>query len=347
MKKLSLILFAFISFSYVLGQAEADKNYLVSTVAFYNVENLFDTINDPLTWDDDRTPEGKDKWTNTIYNKKLLNISKVINDIGSDLTGSSPTIIGLCEVENRKVLKDLINTKLLINSNYGIIHYDSKDERGVDVAMLYKKKRFKPIHTKKYPLTFKRKDGSIDYTRDHLVISGYLDNDKIYLIINHWPSRSGGQMKSEKKRILAGKLNRKIIDSIFHTDQNAKIINMGDFNDNPGDKSIKPVLRTIIKKNEIKNNQLYNPTEELFKMGYGTYKYKGKWFMLDQFMISKNLVDKKNGLFFLKASVFNKKYTINPGGKYEGYPFKSFAGGKFLNGYSDHFPIYLYLAKKF
>ena len=347
MKKNILVLFLFLNLNIICGQIKSNESYQVNTIAFYNVENLFDTLDDPLTSDDDRTPMGKDKWTNDIYQKKLKNIAKVIADIGSDLTGSSPSIIGLCEIENRVVLEDLINTNSLKKENYDIIHYDSPDERGVDVAMLFKKNRFKPSSSKTYPLFLKRKDQSIDYTRDHLLVSGYLDNEQIHFIINHWPSRSGGQMKSEPNRILAGKLNKKIIDSILRSNPKANIINMGDFNDNPKDKSIKPILNSVYKKSKMKNNQLYNPMEELFQKGYGSYKYRGKWDMIDQFFLSKNLVENKKGLFFLKAAVFNKKYLINPQGKYEGYPFKSFAGGKFLNGYSDHFPIFLYLAKEY
>ena len=347
MKKNILVLFLFLNLNIICGQIKSNESYQVNTIAFYNVENLFDTLDDPLTSDDDRTPMGKDKWTNDIYQKKLKNIAKVIADIGSDLTGSSPSIIGLCEIENRGVLEDLINTNSLKKENYDIIHYDSPDERGVDVAMLFKKNRFKPSSSKTYPLFLKRKDQSIDYTRDHLLVSGYLDNEQIHFIINHWPSRSGGQMKSEPNRILAGKLNKKIIDSILRSNPKANIINMGDFNDNPKDKSIKPILNSVYKKSQMNNNQLYNPMEELFQKGYGSYKYRGKWDMIDQFFLSKNLVENKKGLFFLKAAVFNKKYLINPQGKYEGYPFKSFAGGKFLNGYSDHFPIFLYLAKEY
>ena len=347
MKKNILVLFLFLNLNIICGQIKSNESYQVNTIAFYNVENLFDTLDDPLTSDDDRTPMGKDKWTNDIYQKKLKNIAKVIADIGSDLTGSSPSIIGLCEIENRGVLEDLINTNSLKKENYDIIHYDSPDERGVDVAMLFKKNRFKPSSAKTYPLFLKRKDQSIDYTRDHLLVSGYLDNEQIHFIINHWPSRSGGQMKSEPNRILAGKLNKKIIDSILRSNPKANIINMGDFNDNPKDKSIKPILNSVYKKSQMNNNQLYNPMEELFQKGYGSYRYRGKWDMIDQFFLSKNLVENKKGLFFLKAAVFNKKYLINPQGKYEGYPFKSFAGGKFLNGYSDHFPIFLYLAKEY
>ena len=152
-------------------------------------------------------------------------------------------------------------------------------------------------------------------------------------------------MRSEKGRILAGQLNKKIIDSILSTDSKAKIINMGDFNDNPADRSIKPILKTVSNKSKVKRNELFNPTEKLFKKGFGSYNYRGKWDMLDQFMISSELL-KNSGHFFLKAGIFNEKYLINQGGKYEGYPFKSFAGGKFLGGYSDHFPIYMLLAKE-
>ena len=347
MKRLFLITVFFISSTFLIGQTDSKKKFLVNTIAFYNVENLYDTINDPKTWDDDRTPKGRDRWTSVIYEKKLKNIAKVIADIGFDLTNQSPSVIGLCEIENRKVLEDLIKTESLIKENYQIIHYDSPDERGIDVAMLFKQNRFIVSSSKTYPLYLKRKDGSRDYTRDHLLVSGFLDKDPIHFIINHWPSRSGGQMRSEPGRILAGKLNKKIIDSILQSNPKANIISMGDFNDNPSDKSVKPILNTIFKKSKIKEGQLFNPMEELYRKGYGSYRYKGKWDMIDQFLLSKNLVDNKNGLFFLKASVFNKKYLINPSGKYEGYPFKSFAGGKFLNGYSDHFPIYLYLAKEY
>lgn len=344
MKK--LLLFLLISPLISWAQLDSSKKYSINTVAFYNVENLFDTINDPQTFDDDRTPKGRDKWTSIIYKKKLQNIAKVISEIGRDISNSGPSIIGLCEIENKNVLIDLINSEELKNNNYGIAHYDSPDERGIDVALLFNRTRFNPISSKAYPLYLKRKNGEADFTRDHLLVSGYLDNELIHFIVNHWPSRSGGQMRSEPSRILAGRLNKKIIDSIISTNPLARIINMGDFNDNPHDKSIKPILNTVFKKTKIKDNQLYNPMEELYKKGHGSYRYRGKWDMIDQFMITKNLANNENSLFFLKAAVFNKKYLINSDGKYEGYPFRSFAGGKFLNGYSDHFPIYMFLAKE-
>ncbi|KRO86805.1 MAG: endonuclease/exonuclease/phosphatase family protein [Bacteroidetes bacterium] len=345
MKK-STVLLLFIIPLISFAQLDSSKKYSINTIAFYNVENLFDTINDPKTFDDDRTPKGKDKWTSIVYKKKSKNIAKVISEIGRDITNTGPSIIGLCEIENKSVLIDLINSEELIKESYGIAHYDSPDERGIDVALLFNRNRFKPISSKAYHLYLKSKNGDLDFTRDHLLVSGYLDNELIYFIVNHWPSRSGGQMRSEPGRILAGKLNKKIIDSIVSINPLAKIINMGDFNDNPQDKSVKPILNTVFKKSKIKKFQLYNPMEELYKKGYGSYRYRGKWDMIDQFMITKSLINNENSIFFLKAAVFNKKYLINSDGKYEGYPFRSFAGGKFLDGYSDHFPIYMFLAKE-
>ena len=345
MRKLILFLLFIVPF-FSWGQLDSSKKYSVNTIAFYNVENLFDTINDPKTFDDDRTPKGKDKWSSIIYKKKIKNIAKVISEIGREISNSGPSIIGLSEVENKNVLIYLIKSEELKKESYGIAHYDSPDERGIDVALLFNRNRFKPISSKAYTLYLKRENGEIDYTRDHLLVSGYLDNELVHFIVNHWPSRSGGQMRSEPSRILAGKLNKKIIDSIISKDSHAKIINMGDFNDNPIDKSIKPILNTIYKKTKIKKGELYNPMEELFRKGYGSYRYRGKWDMIDQFMITKSLINDKNSIFFLKADVFNKKYLINSDGKYEGYPFRSFAGGKFLDGYSDHFPIYMFFAKE-
>tara|TARA_B100000497_G_scaffold63797_1_gene72104 strand:- start:67 stop:1107 length:1041 start_codon:yes stop_codon:yes gene_type:complete len=344
MNRFIIVLISLISF---VGWSQIDpsKKYSVNTIAFYNVENLFDTIDDPKTFDDDRTPEGRDKWTEDIYLQKSKNIARVLSEIGKDIVGTSPSIIGLCEIENKKVLIDLINNEELKNEGYGIAHFDSPDERGVDVGLLFKTNRFTPIFTKAYSLYLKRDNGETDFTRDHLLVSGYLDNELIHFIVNHWPSRSGGRMRSEKGRILASQLNKKIIDSILITDPKSKIINMGDFNDNPTDKSIKPILKTNGNKSKVKNNELFNPTEKLYKKGFGSYNYRGKWDMLDQFMISSQLLN-NSGHFFLKAGVFNKKYLINQDGKYEGYPFRSFAGGRFLGGFSDHFPIYMLIAKE-
>ena len=218
--KISLLIVLFISFTPIFSQEK--KAYKVNTIAFYNLENLFDTENDPLTYDDDRTPDGKDHWTEEIYQDKLKNMAKVMAEIGADVSGNTPTIIGVCETENRKVLEDLVNQETLVEQDYGIIQFDSPDRRGIDVALLYKKKLFTPTHYKaKELLIYDDNDKSKRvFTRDQLVVSGMLDGEKIHLIVNHWPSRSGGEKRSRSKRIKAAKLNRQIIDSIFSDDFN-------------------------------------------------------------------------------------------------------------------------------
>ena len=245
------------------------KTYKVNTIAFYNLENLFDTENDPITFDDDRTPDGKDHWTKEIYQDKLKNMARVIAEIGADVSGTTPAIIGVCEVENRTVLEDLVNQKPLIKKDYGIIQFNSPDRRGIDVALLYKKKLFTPTSYKaKELLIYDDNDKSKRvFTRDQLIVSGILDGDKINLIVNHWPSRRGGEKRSRSKRIKAAKLNRQIIDSLFSEDPYAKIITMGDFNDDPTSPSIKKYLKAQRKKEglSIKSNGSETGTAFLIK----------------------------------------------------------------------------------
>ena len=171
--------------------AQDKTSYKIKTIAFYNVENLFDIENDSLTRDDDRTPEGKDNWTQERYLRKIKNISKVISELGSKLTNSSPDILGLCEIENLQVLEDLVAHKNLKDQDYKIIHFDSPDERGIDVAFIYKNESFIPESFVNHRLLLYNEEGFRDFTRDQLVVSGLLDSDKVHFIINHWPSRSG------------------------------------------------------------------------------------------------------------------------------------------------------------
>ena len=246
-----------------------EKEYLLSTVAFYNVENLFDTIDDPNnSWDEARTPNGEDKWTDKKYNIKLNNLSELIPKIGFDVTNSHPAIVGLCEVENKQVLIDLISTGKMKDLNYGIIHYDSRDWRGIDVALLFDTNKFIPRKAKTYPLKVEYR-GSPSFSRDILVVFGFLDKEPINFIINHWPSRGGGK-PSIGQRFKAGELNRKIIDSILNLNPKSRIITMGDFNDDPGDPSVKVALKTKSKKNETKINEMYaiGPAISILMEGY-------------------------------------------------------------------------------
>lgn len=328
------------------GQGE--KDFKIITLAFYNVENLFDYEDDPLTFDNDRTPEGKDHWTLEIYEAKVANMADVISKIGKETTGSIPEIIGLSEIENRRVLEDLLKQEPLSAINYGVIHFDSPDRRGIDVALLYQKKIFVPTYYKaKELILYKNNDKTKRiYTRDQLVVSGMLDGEKIHLIINHWPSRSGGEASSRPKRIKAAKLNKRIIDSIFSEDPYAKIITMGDFNDDPTNPSIKKVLKTKSSRDNLKIKQLYNPMEAMYKKGQGTLAYRDAWNLFDQIILSAELLKKDYSSYrFYKAGIFNKRFLETPMGQYKGYPFRSFVN-EYTGGYSDHFPVFVYLIKE-
>ena len=334
----------FFTFSGVLAQ-EA-KTYKIRTVAFYNLENLFDTVNDSLTYDDDRTPEGKDNWTIDRYNQKIYNMSKVLSEIGSPDAQSSPDIIGLCELENRQVVEDLINHPHLREKDYGIIHFDSPDERGIDVALLYKKTVFLPTSFASLRLLLTNENDYRDYTRDQLVVSGFLDGEEIHFIVNHWPSRSGGEARSKPNRIEAARLNKRIIDSISKLSPEAKIISMGDLNDDPIDDSLKKILKTKGKLADLENGDLYNPMEILHRKGVGSLAYRDQWNLFDQIYFTANIVQELPDQYrFWKAGVYSSSYLIDKKGQYKGYPLRTYAGGNYIGGYSDHFPVYIHLIK--
>ncbi|WP_394974599.1 endonuclease/exonuclease/phosphatase family protein [uncultured Croceitalea sp.] len=342
-----VLLVLLLSFPCILfGQPQ--KTFKIKTIAFYNVENLFDTVNDSLIFDDERTAKGSYNWTQERYQKKIDNISSVISEIGKSITNTSPDIIGLCEIEKRTVLEDLINHKNLQNKDYGIIHLDSPDERGIDVALLYKKASFIPDSFKSHRLLLFKEDGYRDYTRDQLVVKGVLDNESVYFIVNHWPSRSGGEARSKPFRRKAAELNKRIIDSIQEIDTTAKIISMGDFNDDPRDASFKKVLKVKGKIKQLDSLSLYNPMEKLFRKGLGSLAYRDKWNLFDQFFFTSNLVDSTNNTYsFWKVGVFSPNYLKTSSGRYKGYPFRTYVGTTYQGGYADHFPVYLYLIKQY
>lgn len=355
----------FVSLFFIsLLQAQA-KKYTIHTVAFYNFENLFDTINDPTNHDDEWTPAGVQNWTKEKYQQKLKNLSAVLSDIGTPENPNAPTIIGGSEIENRGVLEDLIKEPKLLKFDYGIIHFDSPDKRGIDVALLYQKKYFKPTSYSNIPLyIFKNKESIKEdekdeteneevkikpqnnrvFTRDQLLVTGYLEGEEISIIVNHWPSRSGGEKASSKFREEAGKLNRRIIDSLQRINPNAKVITMGDLNDGPYNKSVKEALGAKAKKADVPEFGVYNPFEEMFYKGMGTLAFRDSWDIFDQIIISKSLIDPDFQSFkFWKAGIFNRSYLIQTSGKYKGYPLRHTLTEV---GFSDHFPVYIYLIKE-
>lgn len=346
MKRFPIIVLLLLITSNVLF---SQKKYEIRTVAFYNLENLFDTENDTLI-NDEASPimeikEGRE----AIYKKKLNNMAKVISEIGIAESKNSPVMLGVAEVENKKVLEDLISTDYLKDNNYEIIHYDSPDLRGIDVAFLYQPDYFKPTHSETFELKLWDEEGKRIFTRDQLLVSGYLDDELVHVIVNHWPSRRGGEEKSRHKREKAAYLNTQIIAKVRENDPNAKIIIMGDLNDDPTNSSLKTVLKTKSKKANVKEGDIYNPTEDMFRRGQNTLVYRDNINLFDQIMFTSPLLSSKNDYStykMYKVIIFNPQYLTTQTGKYKGYPHRSFAGPNFINGYSDHYPVYMYLLRE-
>lgn len=325
------------------------KEYYIQTIGFYNLENLFDIYDDPETFDDDRTPEGKDRWTASVYTEKVRNMAYAISRIGLAETNSPPAILGVCEIENLKVLEDLISDPVLQKFNYGILHFNSPDLRGIDVALLYRKDLFQPENSVSHELVLYQPDEPDKriFTRDQLVVTGLLQGERIHFIVNHWPSRSGGEKASSPRREKAALLNKKIIDSLFRRDPYARIISMGDFNDDPHNKSLKKVLGAKAEKNKTALKEMYNPMAGLAKKGIGSLAYRDGWNLFDQILVSQPLLEPDFSQYtFFKAAIFNEHFLATPTGQYKGYPFRSFGDGGFTGGYSDHFPVYVLLIKE-
>lgn len=337
-----VFLFAWIPFQTIHAQGKQSK-YL--SVVFYNVENLFDTIDDPNTDDSEFTPTGKDQWNTQRYRQKLKRVAEVLSKIGNDsIQTGFPVIIGLAEVENRAVIEDLIKEPSLVKAGYRIVHVNSPDKRGIDVALLYQSSQFKFKSSKAIPLHV---EGQPDfYTRDILRVDGELNGQMMHIFVNHWPSRSKGQAESEPLRIAAADLCRTSVNEVLRTNPDASIIVMGDLNDDPTDASVAQHFGYAQSTTTIASAGFYNPMWQLFADGKGTLEYKGKWNLFDQIIISQALVvPRRGGYLFVTAKIFKPEWLLEQDGKYKGTPFRSFAGTKYLGGYSDHLPVYLLLKK--
>ena len=348
MKNLRIWLTVALISAFISVNAQEKKKFKVHTVAFYNLENLFDTINDP-TKNDEASPIMEIKADQgEIYKKKVHNMARVISDIGEEVTNNSPAIIGVAEVENVTVLEDVANDPLLLSKDYGIIHFDSPDGRGIDVGLMYQKALFQPISKSKHELKiYDDLTRERIYTRDQLLVTGKLEGETIHVIVNHWPSRRGGEARSRAKRVAAAKLNKHIIDSLQVIDPYAKIITMGDLNDDPTNASVKDVLKAKRKQEDVELKGIYNPMIDFYKKGLGSNAYRDSWSLFDQIMVTKPLIEKDFSSFrYYKAGIYNKNYLTNKKGRYKGYPLRSFADGGFTDGFSDHFPVYIYLIRE-
>ncbi|PIB33432.1 endonuclease [Gaetbulibacter sp. 5U11] len=308
------------------------------TIAFYNIENLFDIYKDDLTRDTDFNPTSEKRWTIKRYNNKLRKIGYAISNIGRKETNSHPAIIGLAEIENEAVLKDLISSKHLKEYPYQFVHYDSKDERGIDVAFIYDTTKFKVTNSESFTFSFNEADGSPDYTRDILLVSGLFLDEPVHFLVNHWPSRRTGDIETEYKRITASSNLQAIVGTLKENITNAKIIIMGDFNDDPASNSIEQL---------VANQGLFNPMETLLSIDRGTTSHNFEWNLFDQIIITHNFLERQsNTLRFVKADIYDADFLKQMDGKYKGTPYRTYVGKRYKGGYSDHFPVYMILNKK-
>lgn len=316
--------------------------YQAYPVGFYNLENLFDVYNDESINDEEFLPEGKNAWTKEKYEKKQKNMASVIAKLGADMSPDGVVILGVSEIENRSVLEDLVAQDELESRNYQIVHYDSPDKRGIDVGLIYNPSYFKLIDSKAHELLIES-NGKRKYTRDVLHVKGLINGEIVHILVNHWPSRSGGEKRSAPGRAAAADLNKKISLEIYENEPNAKIIIMGDLNDDPSSKSIKKNLNAKKKIKQVKPEGFYNPMYSKFSKGAGSNAYRDSWSLFDQIIVSESYLDTtQDGLFFHKAEIFKEPRMLQPSGQYKNYPFRTFSNGVFINGYSDHFPVVAY-----
>ena len=319
------------------------KNVLIVS---YNVENLFDTIDDPHKLDNEFLPQSKKKWTSNRYQSKINHLSKVISSIDST---KLPDIISLVEVENRAVLEDLSQNKSLKKAHYQIVHKESPDRRGIDVALLYNPKKFKLLSQHFYKVSLA--DDAYFKTRDILYAKLIFKKtkDTLHIFVNHWPSRRGGQEKSEHKRVRAAEVLKSVTDSIFKADGNPSIMIMGDFNDEPTDKSITETLQAK-PLNSISNGNLYNLSlaKHLKKEGSYYYWKTKEWNMIDQLIVSGQLINSKKELQLKSTDVmiYRQNFFLYTNKKGVQSPAKTYGGTRYYGGYSDHLPIYFYLYYK-
>ena len=334
MRKLTLLIFSgAILFSCSSVRKSLTHEY---TVVSYNVENLFDTEDDPKIPDEEFLPGSVKQWNQERYEKKLNDIARVISEVNIK---ELPELVGLVEIENQSVLEDLIHAEKLNGQGYGIIHEESPDYRGIDVALLYRKEEFKELAHEMLPVIFP--DDPKFKTRDILHVTGQMRDQTVHVFVNHWPSRIGGDDKTEPKRVLAASVLKAKVDQVLAADPQAKIIIMGDMNDEPASKSMNKTLGAQLPGSDSALVNLMMPDDNA---GLGTYFYSGAWNMLDNLVVSSALLNSdgmkvKNN----KGFILNNEWMIYTSKKGDRTPNRSYVGDKYVGGVSDHFPVYFKL----
>ncbi|MGI6794405.1 endonuclease/exonuclease/phosphatase family protein [Bacteroides sp. KG68] len=335
MKKLLVLLCVWL---YAATSGAQNTGQKVYSVAFYNLENLFDTIHDAGKNDYEFLPDGSYKWTAEKYASKLRNLSKVLGELSRDVVPEGPAFIGVAEVENSRVLDDLVKQPAIFGYRY--VHYEGPDQRGVDCALLYDPKQFS-VTASELVLSTPFKGDTTHLTRGFLIVDGRLAGERVCVIVNHWPSRGA----DSPVRVHAARQVKALKDSLMREDKRLKLIIMGDMNDDPMDESLRE-LGTRKYPKQVKKGELYNPWwETLEDKGVGTLLYRGKWNLFDQILISRPLLKARKGLKYDHNEVFIRDYMIQQEGKYKGALLRTHGGRTWLNGYSDHLPTLVYLRK--
>ncbi|MGN1226260.1 MAG: endonuclease/exonuclease/phosphatase family protein [Candidatus Cryptobacteroides sp.] len=340
-----------------MNAQKAQQNFVIG---FYNLENLFDIYDDPVKNDAEYLPEGKNKWTQAKYEKKLKNMAHVIADMAKN-NGRYHTILGVSEIENRLVLEDLVSQEEIADANFQIVHYDSPDRRGVDVALLYKPDQFTYLDSESIPFTFEGSeidfsDTDTDYfrTRDILMVHGLIAGEDFAFYVMHLPSRvggKGGNLRSRGAEIAYA--HARVMEEKY---PGIKIVMMGDMNDDPFDESMVTYLHGKESVEEMQAEDFYNPYLSMIKAGYGSLCYQGTWCIYDQELVNYNLavapqgglkiqpVTKNRGSWY-DGVVYKRPYLTTQKGQYKGYPFRTFSNGAFVGGYSDHYPTFIVIGK--
>ena len=333
-----LVLFAFTLFFWNCKSSKIPTYKNTYRIGFYNVENLFDTLDHPIKPDEEFTPGSEKKWNTERYFKKLNDLAKVVDGM------EYPAILGVCEVENELVLNDLTQKTSLNKYNYGVVHRESPDYRGIDNALIYQKKLFNVLSTDVITINFpKSVIGEDDYvTRDILhVVGTFKGKTKLHIFVNHFPSRYGGREQSEPKRLYVAQQLKNAVDKIFATDSKANILIMGDMNDETDNNSIAKTLQAFPELTDAKNPTLVNCSAQLDQAGKGTYNFRGNWNMLDQIIVSSPMLDKKSKVGIGKFVIYQDKWMMYENKKYGMTPSRTYGGPKYFGGISDHLPVFI------
>lgn len=340
MRKFSIFIIALLG---LIIKVNAQEKNLIA-VGFYNLENFYDTLNDPNVDDDEFTPNGANAYTGEVFKKKVENLAEVISVMGMDKTKDGMAFFGVAEIENASVLKALCNSPKLKSRNLKVVHFEGPDGRGVDCGFIYNPKLFKVLSSASLTVPVEEGDRP---TRDVLYVTGILLKDTVHVFVNHWPSRRGGEAATREKRKIAAGVSKKVIDSLMTINPNTKVFDMGDLNDDPINKSLTEVLNAKGKEKEVIPGGMFNPWMAFYKKGLGSMAYNDAWSLFDQCVISYGVINQQNkGLVYDHAEVFNRPFMIENFGQYKGYPKRSYSNGNWNDGYSDHFPTIIFLKNK-